>query len=52
MTTFTFNLTADEVKLVGFALGQLPHDKVRRLIDSLQVQINEQNKEEEDTDVE
>lgn len=48
MKEFTFKVSSDDVMLIGSALGQLPHDKVRGLIDSLQFQINEQNKQDKE----
>lgn len=38
--SYTITLTAEQLQTIGYALGQLPHDKVRAIIDSLQQQIN------------
>lgn len=34
-------LTADEIKLIGHALGKLPYEVCRPLLEKLQAQINQ-----------
>ena len=43
---FTFKFTAEEVSIIGMALGELQYKQVRPLIEKMQAQINEQEKAE------
>ena len=40
--SYQITLTIAELQTIGLALGQMPHDRVRQLIDNLQQQINAQ----------
>lgn len=42
----TFNLTPDEVNLIGIALGNMPFSQVVALINNLQQQVKKQEKSE------
>jgi hypothetical protein len=44
LTTYRLDLTADEVVLVGQAIDMLPHGKVARLHNKIQLQIIEQDR--------
>lgn len=39
--SYQITLTAEQLQTIGIALGQMPHYKVRAIIDDLQRQINE-----------
>lgn len=45
-----FNLTLQEIALVGKALGMLPYVEVAGLISKLNTQITEQQKEQSEAD--
>jgi hypothetical protein len=45
---FKFELTEEQVVVIGKALGTQPHDLVRSTIEELQRQINEQQKPKEE----
>lgn len=39
---FKFEVTPEQIQVIGRALGQMPHDIARPVIDELQRQINAQ----------